>query len=734
MKYSVNKNIVKIESNGLFKYVELFQSDTVRIYAEKNAEDLVEMSHPAPLNFFDINLYEDSNNPEIKIEYDQLSIRINAKLNVSIYKKGMAFFKEVSSSDNTLSTNLTISDDSRVFGLGDKMSTLDKKGYFYSSWNTDTSEHHDELFPSLYKSSNFLLNYSFKNYYGIYFNSTYRYNFDIAKTDLNLIGVTSLKAKLDYYLFLSDEVSSIVSNFSSMCGHPYLVRLKTLGNNQSRWSYENEEQVLEVADKFEKYNIPLDYIHLDIHYLDSYKILTIDKNRFPQMKNLADKLSSRGVELIAINDAAVKIEKGYPLYDELIDNKLVSTLDGQTYVNAVWPGDSVFPNYFDVKTQEVVYKYMAKFIEENGFSGIWNDMNEPASFKGELPLDVDMSFSSRSLKHEESHNLYGEKMSKCSYQYFMDHKRRPYVFSRAGFATTSKYAFFWNGDNFSLWNHLRYSIPQSLSMGLSNFMFNGDDVGGFGGDCNKQLLIRWVEANILFPFFRNHSSLYTKHQEPYCFDEETLIIYKKYIDLRYQFLPYLYDCCYQMALNGNPVTRPLFFNYQDDLKALDVNDEYMVGESILVAPVLNKDSNSRIVYFPAGKWIDYFTSEAYEGGKEYIVNLNIDQLGLYIKDNSIVPMYQNLMHINKKNIDTLTLRIFGDSASTEIYEDDGDTTDYLDDKYNIYRVKYLKGVLTFETIHKAYKSDYKKVKIVLNEGNYEIPFAYQWTLDMKKCK
>ena len=734
MKYSVNKNIIKIESDGLVKYVEVYQSDIVRIYVEKNAEDLVEMNQPSAFNFFDINLYEDSKDPEIKIEYNHLSIRVNSKLNVSVYKNGTLFFKEVTSLDPSLSINLTISDNSRVFGLGDKMSSLDKKGYFYSSWNTDTSEHHDELFPSLYKTSNFLLNYSFSNYYGIYFNSTYRYNFDIAKTNLNIINVSSLKAKLDYYLFLSNEVSNIISNFSSMCGHPYLIRLKTLGNNQSSWSYANEEQVQEVADKFEEYNIPLDYIHLDIHYLDSYKILTVDKTRFPNMKSLSDKLLNKGIELIAINDAAVKVEEGYPLYDELVANKLVSTLEDKPYVNVVWPGDSVFPNYFDVKTQEVVYKYMAKFIEENGISGIWNDMNEPASFKGELPLDVDMSFPSRSLKHEESHNLYGEKMTKCSYQYFMDHKRRPYVFSRAGFATTSKYAFFWNGDNFSLWNHLKYSIPQSLSMGLSNFMFNGDDIGGFGGDCNKQLLLRWVEANIFFPFFRNHSSLNTKHQEPYTFDEQTLNVYKKYIDLRYQFLPYLYDCCYQMALKGTPITRPLFFNYQDDIKALDINDEYMVGDSLLVAPILNKDTNSRIVYFPKGKWINYFTKEVYEGNKEYIVNLNIEQLGLYIKDNSIIPLYENLMHIDKKNIDTLTIRIFGDNASTEIYEDDGDSTDYLDGKYNLYKVKYSKGVLTLNTTHKGYTTDYKKLKIVLDDEILEIPFDYQLTIETKKCK
>lgn len=730
MRYTVSKNTVKIESNNKAKYFEFFSNKIVRIFTQKCPEDLFELQKLEPSYRFDIDLYEDNSNPEIVINSSNFSVRVDRELNVSILRDTRCFFKENKDKKEGLSLNLEISDDSRVFGLGDKMTTLDKKGYYYSSWNTDTSEHHDELFPSLYKTSNFLLNYSFNNFYGIYFPSTFRYNFDIAKTDINNINITSEKATLDYYLFLSEDIKDIVSNFSYLCGHPYLVRIKNLGNNQSRWSYENEDQVRDVAMKFREFDIPLDYIHLDIHYLNNYKILEVDKQRFPNMKQLSSDLKKDGVELIAINDAAVKVEEGYSLYDELISRGLASSLDGKPYVNTVWPGDSIFPNYFNPETQDIIYKYMSTFIEENGFSGIWNDMNEPASFKGELPLDVDMSFKNRKLSHEEAHNLYGEKMAECSYRYFVNNKRRPYVFSRAGFATTPKYAFFWNGDNFSLWHHLRYSIPQSLSLGLSNFMFNGDDVGGFGGDCNKQLLIRWTEANILFPFFRNHSSLNTKFQEPYNIDSETVEIYSKYIKLRYKLLPYLYDCCREMASKGQPITRPLFYNYPEDVRCLDINDQYMVGDSILVAPILDKDKKSRITYFPKGTWINYFTGEVYQGNQEVILPLELDELGLFIKSNSIIPMYKNMKFIDKKTIDTLILRIYGVEGQVEIYEDDGDSIDYQDGKYNLYKVDYNKGTLSFTTIFKGYQSDYKHVEIITDEETTTIDFKYEFQIKL----
>jgi len=729
MKYTVNRNLVKIESKGQCKYIELFVNNVIRIYTEKNPEDLCKLNKPKPLSYFDINLYEDADNPEIIVEYEDVSIRVSSELDITITRDDHAFFHETGTEDSSLKLTLDLSKDSRVFGLGDKMNTLDKKGYFYSSWNSDISTHHDELCPALYKTSNFLLTYSFKIFYGIYFNSTYRYDFDIAKTDLDSILVSSNKAKLDYYLFLSPLVPDIISNFSYLCGHPYLVRLKTLGNNQSRWSYENESEVLEVAKNFKKFSIPLDYIHLDIHYLNNYKILEIDKNRFPDMKGLADKLKYQGIELIAINDAAVKFEKGYALCDELLDKHLASSLDGKPYINTVWPGESIFPNYFSQITQEIIYKYMSKFIDDNGFSGIWNDMNEPASFQGELPLDVDMSFDSRILKHDEAHNLYGEKMAECSYRYFVNHHRRPYVFSRAGFATTPKYAFVWNGDNFSLWNHLRCSIPQSLSLGLSNFMFNGDDIGGFGGDTNKQLLIRWVEANLFFPFFRNHSSLNTKHQEPYAFDDETLNIYRKFVNLRYQFLPYLYNCCYLMSIEGQPITRPLFYHYQNDERTLDINDEYMVGSQLIVTPIINKDETSRLIYLPKGTWINFFTNETYEGEKEYIIHLPLDQLGLFVKKNSIIPFYPNCLHIDKKEIKTLIVRIYGEQASTEIYEDDGDSLDYLQAKFNIYQLDYYQGRFSLISKHLGYDTDYQKIKIITDSGEQIIPFAYH--IDIK---
>ena len=289
---------------------------------------------------------------------------------------------------------------------------------------------------------------------------------------------------------------------------------------------------------------------------------------------------------------------------------------------------------------------------------------------------------------------------------------RPYLFSRAAFATTAKYAFVWNGDNFSLWHHLRYSIPQILSLSMSGFMFNGVDIGGFGGDSNKELLIRWLEANLFIPFLRNHSTLHTKAQEPYAYDEETLNIFKKYLKIRYEFIPYLYNLAQEMSFKGEPIVSPLFYHFEDDENTLEINDEYMVGDSLLVAPILDKDARRRMIYLPKGTWIDLFTGKKYIGGKYIIFAENLAESGYFIKNNTLIPMFENLKHIKKSEIDTLVIKVFGNSGKVKIYEDDGETLDYEKGIYNIYEARVNKDKFTFKKVKGSYDSPFKKIKLI----------------------
>ena len=715
MEYKVEKNKVEILINDKSLNIELLNKNIVRLYAKKNRCDLI-----------DLNIKKARRDFEVKKEDNSLVVSDrNYKLlfkedgSVSLYFKdsyltSISFnklFDEVEKRDY-FNTSFKIDDNDNIFGLGDKMAYLDKKGYFWASWATDDSNHQDELFPSLYKSINYLLLRSNKKFFCVFFPSTFRLTFDACKTDLHKLTVNNFEEEQDMFLVLGDDIKEVTRSYSELVGHPYFIRMKMLGYQQSRWSYENEEMVKTLRDNFIKNEIPLDYIHLDIHYMDGYRDFTIDKTRFPDIKKLSEELKKDEIELVGINDAAIKEDPEFDLYKYLKENHFFGTLDGKTYINAVWPGDSGFPNYFDDKCKKYFENYASKFLGDTGISGIWCDMNEPASFNGPLPDEVDFSFGKRKLIHKEAHNVYAEHMVKSFVDTFKKKNIRPYLFSRAAFATTAKYAFVWNGDNFSLWHHLRYSIPQILSLSMSGFMFNGVDIGGFGGDSNKELLIRWLEANLFIPFLRNHSTLHTKAQEPYAYDEETLNIFKKYLKIRYEFIPYLYNLAQEMSFKGEPMVSPLFYHFEDDENTLEINDEYMVGDSLLVAPILDKDARRRMIYLPKGTWIDLFTGKKYIGGKYIIFAENLAESGYFIKNNTLIPMFENLKHIKKSEIDTLVIKVFGNSGKVKIYEDDGETLDYEKGIYNIYEVRVNKDKFTFKKVKGSYDSPFKKIKLI----------------------
>ena len=241
-----------------------------------------------------------------------------------------------------------------------------------------------------------------------------------------------------------------------------------------------------------------------------------------------------------------------------------------------------------------------------GVLGIWNDMNEPASFRGPLPEDVVFCDEDRVTNHAEIHNVYGHFMGKATFDGYKKHTgKRPFIITRAAYAGTQKYACVWTGDNQSLWSHLQMLIPQLCNLGMSGFSLCGTDIGGFGADTTPELMSRWIEAAMFSPFFRNHSAKGTRRQEPWMLGEQVVDIYRKYVSLRYQFLPYIYDLFYQGEKTGLPVMRPLVLHYEDDENTKNLNNEFLVGENILVAPVVEQGATRRMIYLPKGTWYDF---------------------------------------------------------------------------------------------------------------------------------
>jgi len=463
-----------------------------------------------------------------------------------------------------------------------------------------------------------------------------------------------------------------------------------------------------------KNDLPCDAIHFDVDYMRGYRVFTWDKAKYADPKKFVSSLKGQGIKVIPIIDPGVKQDPDYDKYAEGIKNNyFVKTPAGKVYINKVWPGDSAFPDF----GRPDVRKWWAnnnKFLTDMGVGGVWIDMNEPATFEGEIPDDVVFNDQDTPSTHKKMHNVYGHNMAKATYTGLKAQQgKRPYVITRAAYAGTQKYSTVWTGDNRSMWPHIQMMIPQLCNLGLSGFSFVGTDIGGFASDTSAELLTRWIEAAIFSPLLRNHAAMGTRHQEPWSFGEPTLSIYRKYLKLRYRFIPYLYDLFAQESTNGLPIMRPLVLNYPEDTRVRDLDDEFMVGDNVLVAPIVQKSKLNRTVYLPAGNWIDFWNNREYPGNQDILVDAPLDKLPLFIKKDTLLPWGQEVSHVAETPDTTMTFKAFGQNASYEHYQDNGSDFNYEDGEFNRYLVTVKDGDVNISLTHSGFKPVYQTITVDL---------------------
>ena len=604
------------------------------------------------------------------------------------------------------------------YGLGDKTGFLNKRGYEYVMWNTDDPAPQMDNFKSLYKSIPFFITLRDDAVFGLFYDNPYRSCFDMGKESDEYYWYGAADGNLDYYLIAGDSMAEVVGGYTYLTGTAPLPQKWTLGYQQCRWSYMSDAEVRSVAQHMRKCGIPCDAIHLDIDYMDRYKVFTWtpDQERYPDPERLISDLADDGIKIVTIIDPGVKVEEGYSVYDEGVEKGyFAKTPEGDIYVNEVWPGDAVYPD-FGKKEVRSWWGKNQQFLLDKGVRGVWNDMNEPASFRGQLPPDVVFTDEDEISNHARMHNLYGHNMAKATYEGLKERDgRRPFVITRACYAGTQKYSTAWTGDNHSIWAHLQMVIPQLCNMGLSGMPFVGTDVGGFGSDCTKELLCRWVEAGCFSPLFRNHSAMGTRYQEPWQFDEETVRIYRKAVELRYHLIPYYYDLFWEEEKTGLPIMRPLVLHYEKDETARECNTEFLVGRNLLAAPVVTQGDRKKMVYLPAGVWYDYWTGERLESadGKWIVRDAPLDTCPLYVKAGTILPVWPKQSFVGEKDTDSvLMLEIYPGEGSWEHFQDDGESFDYRDGKYNQYHCELKGKALTVTCVHAGYGRKYEKVRAV----------------------
>jgi alpha-glucosidase len=571
------------------------------------------------------------------------------------------------------------------FGLGDKTGPLDRRGGTFVDWNTDSFGFGTATDP-IYKSIPFFASVGGPaGSYGLFLDNSWRSSFDFGHRDENVLEIGAADGPADYYLIAGPTTADVVRRYTDLTGKPPLAPLWALGYQQSRWSYMSDAEVRQIGERYRALRFPLDVIWLDIDYQDRDRPFTVDKATFPDMRRLNSDMAQEGIRLVAITDLHIAYlpGQGYAPYDSgAAGHHFVRRADGSLYVAPVWPGPSVFPDFTRAATRAWWGSLYRGFIDD-GFSGFWNDMNEPAVFDTPtktMPLDnlhriESDDFAARDATHAEIHNVYGMQNARATFE-GMEKLRpgvRPFVMTRASFAGGQLYSATWTGDNSATWDHLRLSVQQLISLGLSGFAYSGADVGGFTGGASPELMTRWFEVAAFTPLFRDHSMKDAPRAEPWVDGPEQLAIRRRYVEERYRLMPYLYALAEQNARTGDPIMRPVFYDYPDALGATcDEAMSFTLGRELLIAGPPKPESPAAFdICLPQGGWYDYWSGLPVTTAR-LTQKPDLAVLPVFVRAGAILPRQPLVQSTSQTPAGPLSLDVYpGPDCRGDLYFDDG---------------------------------------------------------------
>ena len=357
-------------------------------------------------------------------------------------------------------------------------------------------------------------------------------------------------------------------------------------------------------------------------------------------------------------------------------------------------------------------------------------MNEPAVMEvpnKTFPDDVRHDYDGNQCSHRKAHNVYGMQMARATYHGLKKYSypKRPFVITRAAYSGTQRYTSSWTGDNVATWEHLWIANVQAQRMAMSGFSFVGSDIGGFAEQPQGELFARWIQLGVFHVFCRVHSSGDHGDQEPWMFGEDITDIVRKFIELRYQLLPYLYTAFWKYANEGIPIIKSLVLFDQEDIHTHYRSDEFVYGDNILVCPIIEPNAKGRRMYIPRGKWYNFWTKKLVVGGREMWVDANLDTIPLFIKEGAVIPKYPVQQYVGEKEFDKITLEVYYKEGKeqSQLYDDAHDGLDYKKGRYSLrtFKVTGKKNEFILQQ-HKEGKFDaqYKQFTLVFFDLPFEI--------------
>ena len=719
--YEINHNNIDIYFSNMKITLTIFENDIVKVFiGDKYEESISTNGVVDDLGKGEFIVEEDSN--FVIIKGTKVLTFVDKNTTEISFKdlEGNIINEDFQPSFKDEEGNVYISkvnDCLAYYGLGEKGGDLNKKGCYTENFNTDDPETDDDS-VTYYKTIPFYVALKEEATYGIFFDNSFRSYFDMGKEMGDRIFFGAIGGQIQYYFIPGENIKEVVKNYTALTGRMEMPPLWSLGYQQCRFSYFSQEEVRELVKTFEEKDIPLDVVYLDIDYMDGFRVMTFKTPNFDDAAGLISDLKEKGIRTITIIDPGVKVDEEYDVFKRGKEgNHFTKKLDGEMFIGAVWPGDSAFPDFSNKDCREWWKSELKKFISEHGMDGIWNDMNEPCVFNNDHKTMLETCLHNSDngvIEHKEFHNRYGFEMSRCSKeaQEELHPNERGFSMTRATYAGGQRYSSVWTGDNMSLWSQMRMSISMNANLGISGFSFVGNDVSGFGLDSSEELFIRWMEMGPFIPIFRNHSNMYTRRQEPWAFGPRAEKIAKKSIELRYELLPYIYDLYYISHKEGLPIFRPMIMEYEKDMNLLNMREQFMLGENMLVAPVLYEGERSKTVYLPKGSWFNYFTMEKLQGGKWYKLPCELDEILVFVKEGAIIPTYNKKFRNVKERPNNILLKVFGENAKGFHYNDDGHTMEYLEGKYTYMDIKVVDGKEELKLINNGYSIEEIEFEII----------------------
>ncbi len=583
----------------------------------------------------------------------------------------------------------------RFYGMGEKSGPLEKSCLRTKFWNTDVGA---DFAPSLTEANKAdpmyvavpymavqtphgWLGLLLDNFCETFMLTTSDVSDGLGKKAPRGFSLGSANGRPILLLLYGPSLAELTRKLQQIVGAVPRPPLWALGHHQCRWGYETREHLQWLQRNFRRRGIPVDGLWLDIGYMRGYRVFTVDRRRQPSWRHTLRDLAADNLHVVPILDPGVKQESGYSVYEDGVQHDVFcKTAAGVEFVGMVWPGRTVFPDFSMEEGRRWWARHVAAFARE-GVHGAWLDMNDPATG---FVNPQGMRFGRGHWPHDRYHNAYALGMARASFEGLMaaHPEQRPFLLCRSGSTGISRYAATWTGDNYSNYAWLQGCIPTSLNLSLSGVPFNGPDIGGFFGDASEELMVRWEKACFLFPFHRIHTCINTRAQEPWAFSRRAADVLRHYIRLRYRFLPYLYQLFVAQEQDGDPILRPLFYEFSEAaaMPPPRLEDQFMVGPVLLQAPQVT-EAKERDVLLPSGAWFDFATGIWRQEGGKLRRKEEPETTPLFGREGFIVPMrpageWHRPTDLRRVELHVLMRRKGAGRTGITYVADDGQSFDY----------------------------------------------------------